>query len=123
MTIYAVTKDNVVTEFNNEADARAFIAMHGGLYSEYEQTLVVRPRLPDVTPRQLRKTLFINGITEDQILGAINSVNDPDKTIALIEWEYSIKFERNHELVDTIGAMLNLNADQIDELWNFALTQ
>jgi hypothetical protein len=78
--------------------------------------------IPDVSPRQFRTALVLSGISMASVEAAIDQLPDPDKTIAHIGWEYALAFERNNELVSNIGALLNLNSQQLDDLWLLAGT-
>lgn len=76
----------------------------------------------DVTPRQMRSALLLQGITEDMIIGAINTLPSPQKELATISWEYSTAFQRSNTLTAQIGIMLGWTTDQLDDLWRFART-
>lgn len=76
--------------------------------------------LPDVTARQIRRALLKSGLTEDMIVTALNTLPSPTKEEALIEWQYSNEFKRNHYLVPAVGSMLGWNAEQINDLWRLA---
>jgi hypothetical protein len=42
--------------------------------------------------------------------------------VAKIEWEYASQFERDHHLIEQVGASLGLTPEQIDTMWGQALT-
>ena len=48
---------------------------------------------------------------------AINTLPEPDKTKAQIEWEYSNALQRNNPFVTTLGTALGLSSDDIDNLF------
>lgn len=75
------------------------------------------PNIPQVTARQIRRGLLTYGLTEATILAALNTLPEPTKSTALIEWEYSNEFFRNNPFVPMVGQMLGWNEDQLDELW------
>lgn len=77
-------------------------------------------KLPQVTARQIRRALLDFGLSEATILAALNTLPEPTKSQALIEWEYSNEFFRNHFFVPMVGQMLGWNSDQLDELWILA---
>ena len=79
-------------------------------------------QIPDVTPRQMRQALILSGITMEQISTALNSLPEPQKSLAIIEWEYSIVFQRNRPLVAQVALMLGWTDEQLDQLWYFAAT-
>jgi hypothetical protein len=74
-----------------------------------------------VTPRQMRQALVLMGVY-DQIQPAFDTLPEPIKTLATIEWEYSLAFERNRPLVSQVAAALGWTEDQLDSLWRFAGT-
>ncbi len=80
------------------------------------------PDIPDITPRQARQAIVLNGYSIEYIDGVISSLPEPSRTLALIEWEYSTAFVRRNPLVDQIGFVLGLTPDQMDELWIFGGT-
>lgn len=80
------------------------------------------PEISQVTARQIRRALLAYGLTESTILGALNTLSEPTKSAALIEWEYSNEFFRNNPLVPMVGQMLGWNDDQLDDLWRLAAT-
>lgn len=87
---------------------------------DYMQKLLSTPRrvVPEqVTPRQARQALLLQGITTEMVVGAMNTLPSPQKELALIEWEYSTAFLRNNPLVAAVGQMLGWNSTQLDDLW------
>lgn len=73
--------------------------------------------MPNVTPRQLRLALAMIGITSAMIDESLNSLPEPDRSLALIEWEYATHFERTHPLVDSVSTLLGWTSEQLNELW------
>lgn len=71
----------------------------------------------EITPRQARQALFLNGVTEQMIESAILSLTSPTKEMAMIEWKHSIAFKRNNPLVSTMASMLGWTSAQLDALW------
>lgn len=78
-----------------------------------------RPDIKDITPRQARQALVLSGISLESIESAMDLLPEPMKSMAKIEWEYSTAFIRTNQLMDTMGAMLGLTVDQIDQLFIF----
>lgn len=76
--------------------------------------------IADVTPRQIRQALVLMGISLTDIDNALNALPEPTKSLARIEWEYSISFQRHRPLVESVGAMMGWNSTQLDNLWRFA---
>lgn len=75
-----------------------------------------------VTMRQARLALLdldlLSSIDE-----AINSMPEPDKTKAKIEWEYAVVVERNNDWMSDLGQQLGLSDVQIDALFRLAATK
>lgn len=76
--------------------------------------------LPDVTPRQIRQAMVMSGLTMQQIEDALNALPEPNKSMAKIEWEYSIAFKRDRPFVAAVGQILGWTTTQIDDLWRLA---
>lgn len=75
------------------------------------------PPIPQsVTMRQARLALLAHGQL-DNVAAAINSLPEPAKSQAQIEWEYSNALERANAFVATLGTALGLNASALDALF------
>ena len=75
------------------------------------------PLVPqEVTMRQARLALLENNLLVN-VQPAINSLPEPDKTKAQIEWEYSNALQRNNPFVSTLGAALGLSSQDLDDLF------
>lgn len=85
----------------------------GGEWEEPEPVIYI-PQ--EVTMRQARLALLENGLLAN-VQPAINSLPEPDKTKAQIEWEHSNGLERNNPFVATLGAALGLDGAGIDALF------
>lgn len=74
-----------------------------------------------VTMRQARLAL----LSADKLAGVqavIDSLPEPQKTKAQIEWDYSQEVQRLNGFVAVIGPALGLTEDQIDDLFILAAT-
>lgn len=80
----------------------------------------IQQNIASVTSRQIRLQIVLAGLSLQNITDAISQLPEPDKSLALIEWEYATQYDRNHALVDTVGLILGLNSQQLDELWKSA---
>lgn len=78
--------------------------------------------IPDVTPRQIRQALILSGIALADIETALDSLPEPSQSLARVEWEYSVAFQRSRPLVVQMGAMLGFTSEQLDALWALAKT-
>lgn len=80
-----------------------------------------RAQVPSfVTMRQARLALLGAGILS-QVDGAIDSLEEPAKSAARIEWEYSQTVERRTPFVLILGEALGLTETQIDDLFKTAV--
>ena len=70
----------------------------------------------EITMRQARLALLDIGLLAN-VQTAINTLPEPDKTKAQIEWEYSNALQRNNPFVTTLGTALGLSSDDIDNLF------
>jgi hypothetical protein len=71
-----------------------------------------------ITPRQIRLQLLKLEITNQSVVDAIvAAIPEPERTQALIEWEYSIGFDRNAPFVDAVGLLLGFDSQELDDLW------
>lgn len=73
-----------------------------------------------ISPRQIRLALLSFGFTMDQINAGLNSLPEPQKSEALIKWEYSQSYDRNDPLTDQVAQLLTWTPEQVDELWRVA---
>lgn len=81
-----------------------------------------KPRAPSqVTMRQARLALAGAGLLS-QVDTAIDSLDEPQKTAARIEWDYSQVVERDRELVQILGPILGLSDEALDDLFREAAT-
>lgn len=74
-----------------------------------------------VTMRQARLALLSAGLYE-QVEAVMAALPQPQRTAALIEWEYSNEVLRHNGFVSQIGPALGLSAEQLDALFVQAST-
>lgn len=83
----------------------------------YEEPVDPTPIGPQVvTMRQARLALLSIGLL-DQIETAIDAMDEPERTIAKIEWDYSSEVHRDKPFVNSLGATLGLDDEAIDALF------
>jgi hypothetical protein len=76
-----------------------------------------------ISPRQIRLWFIQNNIPLSTVENAINSIEDVVlKEITRVEWEYSPYVERNHPMINNLGAILGLTPEQIDQAFIIAST-
>jgi hypothetical protein len=122
MIKYRVTNEGGYVEFVSEETANAYASEYGGTVTEVEENAPNTSTIPDVTPRQIKQALVLSGVTLQSIDDALNSLSEPTKSLAKIEWEYSISFQRSRPLVNSVGQMLGWTSQQLDALWIYAGT-
>jgi hypothetical protein len=80
----------------------------------------MRARVPQsITMRQCRLQLLTIGKLAD-VEAAIAALPEPAKSGAQIEWEYAATVERNSPLIAQLGPALELNDEQLDEMFRVA---
>ena len=70
----------------------------------------------EITMRQARLALLDAGLLAN-VQTAINSLPEPSKTKAMIEWDYSNALQRDNSFVATLGAALGLNEAALDSFF------
>lgn len=73
----------------------------------------------EVTMRQARLVLHAAGLLA-KVDAAIDSLPEPERTRARIEWDYSNAVQRDHGFTATLGQALGLSSDAMDELFRAA---
>jgi len=89
--------------------------------AELAVKLEARRALMVVTMRQARLALLQQGLLAS-IQPAIDSLDEPHRSGANIEWEYSQTVERTRPFVLTLGEALGLTDDDLDALFELAAT-
>ena len=111
---YLLSDGNVIV-----ADAD-FIAEHypdAVPVKDPEEPVDPTPTVPQVvTMRQTRLALLSIGLL-DQVEPAIDAMDEPARTVAKIEWDYSSEVHRDNPFVNSLGEMLGLDSGSIDALF------
>ena len=82
-----------------------------------EITALAKAKVPaTVTMRQGRLALLAAGKLA-MVAAAIATLPEPQKSAALIEWNYSNELQRNNAFVATLGGALGLTEAQVDQLF------
>lgn len=69
-----------------------------------------------ISPRQIRLWLINHGISLSTVDTTISGIeNEVLRETTKIEWEFSPYVERNHPMINTLGASLGLTGEQIDQ--------
>lgn len=90
------------------------------IIENHDRTSIIS--IPDVNSRQLRQALILSGISLDLIEISLDSLEEPERSLLKIEWEYSNFFQRNRPLASHIGEILEWTDEQLNNLWIFART-
>lgn len=77
-------------------------------------------KMPDLTPRQARQALVLLGYSLQQVEDALDALPEPHKSLAKIEWEYSVAFQRSNPLIAQVAQLLGWSSEQLDQMWVFA---
>lgn len=117
----AIPDDGHTWQLMNKSEYDSYVASNQAAYDTWSAAQVEPAEyIPDVTPRQIRQALVLMNVSMSQITDALASLPEPTKSMAQIEWEYSLAFERNRPLVTQVGVMLGWSAQQLNDLWKFA---
>lgn len=82
----------------------------------------VQVAIKPVTPRQMRIALIMSGFSLDSIEDTINSLTEPQRSIVRVTWEYSVEFQRDNPVLNSMAGVLGLTSQQIDNLFTLAAT-
>lgn len=87
-------------------------------FTQEEIDTEYRASIPQiVTPRQLKTQLVLSGINLSDIDALISQLDEPQKTITKIAWEYSTDFDRNNPMILAFAPMLNLTETDVDNIF------
>ena len=79
--------------------------------------------LTPLTRRQFRMVLVLNGYDLDEIKARISAIEDiQTRQLTLIEWEDANTFERTSPSLVMMAELLGLEDDQVNAMWEQALT-
>lgn len=79
---------------------------------------VNKPIVPNViTSRQLRLQLVLSGFDLNNINLIIDSLPEPNKSIAKVSWEYATTFEREHQMLGLIAQQLGITETELDTIF------
>ena len=107
-------------QFASDEDYADYLAARQADFDAYE---AAQPTIcDDVTPRQIRLALILGGESLDSILAILNTLPEPQKSLALVEWEYAQVFVRSNPLVAQLAPLLGITDEELDQLWQLAAT-
>lgn len=70
-----------------------------------------------ITKLQLKIQLVRMGFDLQIIENAIDTLPEPQKNIAKLSWTEATNFYRDNDMIESVGQILNLTSEQIDELF------
>lgn len=73
-------------------------------------------KIDKITNKQAKVVLFSHGLYQ-KVVDMLNALPSPDKEIALIEWENSLFFERDHPLILSMQNKFGLSDDEVDKMF------
>lgn len=89
-------------------------------FSEAEPQLpVIQPDVSSVTMRQARLALLAIGKLND-VNSAINALPEPNRTAALIEWDFASSVEKSSPLIQSLAPQIGISEAQLTDLFNSA---
>ena len=80
-----------------------------------EEPTIVVPSI--ITARQLRLQLVLNGFDLNTIDLIIDSLPEPNKSIAKVSWEYATTFEREHQMLSLIAQQIGITETELDTIF------
>ena len=90
----------------------------GYITKEELPTITVQEIVPEyVTALQFIIQLSLEGISESDIITVINTLSEPNKTIAKVSFYRATIFERNNPLLLIIGQAFEFDSAKLDEIF------
>lgn len=81
--------------------------------SDYNRRLIPK----NISQRQLRTQLVLSGFDLANVQNAIDGLQDPQKSIAQVAWDYAITFDRESPLLNNLALMLGLTDSDVDQIF------
>ena len=107
------------TKFHTEWNGTEWIDIR----NEEEQLQYKRSQYPSLTRYQFLRCLLENGYKSDVIEAQILTIEDEmTRELTLLGFKEATNFVRTDESILAMQSVLNLNDDQVDEIWEYALT-
>ena len=97
----------------------SFAKWNGSIWVDYRTPAqILKAQCPDsVTRKQLKLQLTLSGFNMSTIDSAINSLPEPNRSIALISWNDSSEFDRNNTLLQVMASMLGISDSELDQIF------
>lgn len=119
--IYFKSPTGQVFAYETQAEKEQFAPIDLIPMTDEEVRLHLNPPFVDsvpqtVTMRQARLALLADSKLS-QVDAVIDSLPEPQKSAARIEWDYSSEVQRDRPFVKQIGAALGYTDEQLDQLF------
>ena len=70
-----------------------------------------------VTDIQFISQLALEGISEDSVISIIETLPEPNRTIAKVSFERETEFHRNNPLMELVRKAFQMNNEQLDQIF------
>lgn len=68
---------------------------------------------------KFRASIYLHGLTQ-QVEAGLNTLPEPNRTMALTAWEYGNQFNRYSSVVESLKNLINLTDAEVDQLFDDA---
>lgn len=117
--IYNQSKNSYLTIVNKQSgelpDGYVFLPQENLPSDAVLEQLRIEP--PNEIPLWSFRSILTLLNLDIQVDNLINSLPEPQKTVARVQWQYGNYIVRNHPLIDSLGTNLGLTKDQIDDIF------
>lgn len=111
----------------SDEDYEAYLLEQAPVLVDWQAT---QPKnIAPVTNQQLRTALVMisyqqnkPNIHPDAIRAFIEQLPEPNRSLALQQWEYSNEMLRNNPMVNSLAGALGLSSSDLDGIWLYAAT-
>ena len=86
-----------------------------------DEFIPVNP-LPDITPRQFRQAFVLAGKSLSDVDAFIQTLPEPQRSLAFVEWEYSTAFQRNNRMLNELAPAFGISQEQLDDIFKLGAT-
>lgn len=111
----------------SDSEYQSYLQNHQAAYDDWLMT--VPKKIAPVTNQQLRSALVLTSFSQNKpnlhpeaIKLFIETLPEPNRSLALQQWEYSNEMLRNNPLINSMASALGLTSQDLDNLWLYAAT-
>ena len=114
----ATITSNDFTLYNYNSEANEVMLREDGYLPENEIDLTAEVKVPEkITARQLKSAIILAGINLTAVDAIIATLPQPQRDLAMVDWEYSTNFYRNNSMINQIAGALKLTHEQVDNIF------